>query len=696
MKEADLYGYVFDPKKPPGTQDAFAQRIGREKGNGRELRQRRARDMLDSAAASEEDEEEEGEGRGGKRQRRATRKFEIGGDGSGTGAVTGTTTPKRNGWGGARKRGVSKYSQGVSETPEPEGRQAKRTKGISSTTLHQRIQALREESAVASSSDEGGSKDVNSEDLSDAQGLNDLYRRRGRPAGSKNTGRRSDFGVKKGPRKKGTDVTPAATPAQTVEIAPAMLQSLSQGQGQFSIDPQPSTHAQLGIIDSVPTSTPPVLAPQPTATSFQSKSHTMDAGVYSQPSATPGLDAYMNQMPMDGNPYGLDLPYSVYSEDSGNTPTGRKGKPRVKSEKRSQSMTAWWAERKARQKELDEQNGVSKSGSTKSGTSIGKRSAKAAAAAAAAIAPHQQEQAHRLSISGLSPMDGYQGQQQPLQPFSVASPNAAYATAQSPQPYPPPPPQSHPPPPLSQQMMMPSPLAALPSGPPMTSQSQTPTHSHHPGMSYGPPSGYPQGAQPPPSYGPPPGPSQHPPSGYHPQPPSGYMFGPPLSQSQAPPPSSNSQAPQSGPPGSRRSMPDLAPAPPLLPQTPQNYPSPYGPRTAPRPKSSGPPPLAPAPSHAPAQPAQPSSGAHSSHYGFGQASPGSHGHGGYGQGSPVLGSGHGQPLHVSPYAPMGPGPGYRSLMPQSPVQQGQQQQTPGQRQGEETREERREEGRPSN
>jgi TATA-binding protein-associated factor Taf7 len=89
MKEADLYGYTFDPKKPPGGQDPFAQRIGAEKSGGRELRQRRARDALDSAAPSEEEEEEDDEGRGvGRRKRRATRRFDLE-------EAAGTITPKR-------------------------------------------------------------------------------------------------------------------------------------------------------------------------------------------------------------------------------------------------------------------------------------------------------------------------------------------------------------------------------------------------------------------------------------------------------------------------------------------------------------------------------------------------------------------------------------------------------------------------
>jgi hypothetical protein len=123
MKEAELYGYNYDPKKLPEAQDPWAQRPGAEKSGGRELRTRRGRDMLESAPASEEEEEEDGEGRPAKRQRRATRKFD------GSDAGTGTNTPrKHNGWGGARKKGVSRFQKTASETPEPESRPTKRAR----------------------------------------------------------------------------------------------------------------------------------------------------------------------------------------------------------------------------------------------------------------------------------------------------------------------------------------------------------------------------------------------------------------------------------------------------------------------------------------------------------------------------------------------------------------------------------------
>lgn len=493
MKEADLYSYIFDPKKPPGAQDPFLQRIGAEKSGGRELRQRRARDLLDSAAPSEEDEEEDGEGRAnGKRQRRATRRFDLGEH------VSGSNTPqkKHNGWGGARKRGVSKYAQDASETPEPDGR-AKRQKVVGSSLLHQRIQEMREASAVTSSGDEGSSQDVSA---------NDDYRRRGRPAGSKNTGRRSDYGIKKGPRKKNNDVLVAPALAQAPNIPPPVLQSLSEGQGQFSIDPLTlSPHAMPTTMG-----TPLDVTPQPVSTVFQATPQppsSVDPVVVPPPTGDPAPDAYMNTTPLSQYNH-------PYADDSSGTPgSSSKRKPRVKSEKRSQSMTIWWAERKARQKELGTNTTGLKPEALNPATP--KPSGRRGGRPPSTSRPDQPLPPTTFAES--TPPEFYQ-QVQPLPPphlpaLSAPSPNMAYIpTAPSPL-------QS------AQVHMHNTPLAVLPSGPP-------------------------------------PGPLP------------AHTMGP------------------------RSAMPPLAPAP--MPPQPLNYPSPYGPRTAPRPKSSGPPLLAPAPAPAPA------------------------------------------------------------------------------------------------
>jgi hypothetical protein len=487
MKEADLYGYVYDPKKLPGTQDPFAQRIGAEKSGGRALRQRRTRDMLDSAAQSEMEEEGENGGRAvGRRQRRATRRFDV------AEPPTGTSTPKKNnGWGGARKRGVSKYAQYASETPEPESRSAKRAKLGGTSLIHHRIREMREESAVTSSGEEGSTQDA-----SDTQRQGEEFRKRGRPAGSKNTGRRSDYGIKKGPRKKHVEVPTPSIAAQPPSIPPPVLQSLSEGQNQFSIDPHPPTASQPGIHGSAPP--PPMLAPQPASTVFQANPQPpsiADGGIHPPPTGDLSPDAYMNTTPLSrySHPYADDASLS--------TASGSKRKPRVKSEKRSQSMTIWWAERKARQKELEDKAGGSKPVSSKSSTP---KPSTMGGGNVSYASHHDKTPGARSDPKETVTQEIYPTPPPPLRNhLSVPSPHMEYSQAAPLLPQP------------SQMLLQNSPLAALPSGP--------------------------------------------------------------------------------APVGSRSSMPALAPAP--MPPQLQNYPSPYGPRTAPRPKSSGPPPLAPAPAH---------------------------------------------------------------------------------------------------
>jgi hypothetical protein len=328
MKEADLYGYVFDPKKNPGCQDPWAQRPGAEKNRGRELRTRRNRDMLDSAAPSEEDDDEDVEGQPAKRQRRATRKY----DGTDTG--TGGNTPKKgSGWGGARKKGVSRFLNPSSETPEPEGRPAKRAKTGASNLLHHRIQAMREESLVPSSGEEESS-------AMDVEEYSDTNVKRGRPAGSKNVARRSDYGIKKGPRKKTSAIsTPVPPSAHGPNAPPPALQSMSEGQGQFTLDSQPH--------DSTPPLVPDEVEAAFHATSRPSTAH---SATIAQPDPSNPADAYMMTAP-------LSQYTSTYGDDQA-TSSGSRRKPRVKSEKRSQSMTIWWAERKARKREQDERSGT--------------------------------------------------------------------------------------------------------------------------------------------------------------------------------------------------------------------------------------------------------------------------------------------------------------------------------------------------
>ena len=422
MKEADLYGYIYDPKKLPGCQDPWAQRPGAEKSGGRELRTRRARDMLDSAAPSEEDEEEDEEGRPAKRQRKATRKFD------GTDSGNGTNTPKKhNGWGGARKKGVSRFAKPASETPEPEGRQAKRARTAARNLLHQRIQEMREESLLGSSGDEGSS-------AMDVDEYSDANPKRGRPAGSKNTARRSDYGVKKGPRKKPSEADTPAPSAHGPNAPPAALNSMSEGQGQFTIDPQRHSDTPLLVPNSTETvfqATPQPSAAQPAPLVHPSQSTTPDAYMITAP-----LSQYTNK----------------YVEES--TPTsGSRRKPRVKSEKRSHSMTIWWAERKARKREQDEKNGTPvKVPTSRSNSSSGRKGGRASEGSVVAATPQStpseaQQQPSPTYHPQHPPPEGYA--QYPSQgPYSGSPQHYMYVSAPPPHPM----------------VMQYSPLAALPSG----------------------------------------------------------------------------------------------------------------------------------------------------------------------------------------------------------------------------------------
>ncbi|KAF2822523.1 hypothetical protein CC86DRAFT_79817 [Ophiobolus disseminans] len=423
MKEADLYGYTYDPKKLPGAQDPWGQRPGAEKSGGRELRTRRNRDMLDSAPASEDEDDVDGEGRPTKRQRKATRKFD------GSDAGTGNNTPKKhNGWGGARKKGVSRFSKTASATPEPESRPAKRARIAASNLLHQRIQEMREASLISGSGDEDSSA-IDADDYSDSNV------RRGRPAGSKNVARRSDFGVKKGPRKKTSDTGTPVPSAHGPNPPPHALQSMSEGQGQFAIDPQPLLE-------------PHSLLSNPAEAVFQATPHPSMAqeAVMMHPDTSNNPDAYMITAP-------LSQYTNNYAAEDSSPASGSRRKPRVKSEKRSQSMTIWWAERKARKKEEDEKNGTpSKASASRADSSHGRRgrgSAGSATAGTPSTEPqrpssmhHHEHQHHHLSP------DAYTHYAHP--PFTAPSPLYMYASA--------------PPPPPPGMMLQYSSLAALPSG----------------------------------------------------------------------------------------------------------------------------------------------------------------------------------------------------------------------------------------
>lgn len=264
MKEADLYGYIFDPKKGPGLQNPFAQRPGgSESIGGRELRQRRAREL------GEEPSDDEGTGTEvGKRKRKAVIRYD------------GEPRATRG-----RKRAFH------SEPPDIDGPPRKRGRPSAAeriAQMHQNIRRLREESTVASTISE-------SESMSPGP-----PKRRGRPPGSKNLQPRSDAGIKKGPRKG------------------KLARSVEPDSMQTEDDHTPANSGQVSVSISG------ILEDPFVETRIPSK-HDDDAAP-SAGASTPATDA-ASQGPLN------------------------KRKQRVKSEKRSESMTLWWAARKAKQLE---------------------------------------------------------------------------------------------------------------------------------------------------------------------------------------------------------------------------------------------------------------------------------------------------------------------------------------------------------
>ncbi|OJD40307.1 uncharacterized protein BKCO1_10006 [Diplodia corticola] len=338
QKEADIYSYVYDSRKPPGTQDPFSQRIGTDYVGGRELRHRRARDVTTEDLAQSEEEV-------GKRKRRAAQRF----DGT---ADSGSRTRKREHAG--------------SETPEPP---VSRKRGkVGSATKRQsvvpaRIREMRGESAMTTSASED---DDTYEGTPEPRGPG---KRRGRPPGSKNLAQRKDAGIKKGPRgKKGAAAAQAAVNAAnneqnstqtTFPSAPSAVTAAppQQPQQQQPFFVQGYNHAPHSNIPPVSAAPVPGINADPTFISAhpqQTAQNPYGAGVASQSSIAPGTPAQAN-----GHAQHVAAPTSTPASttqaaqtptSAGSSTTTASGRKKgVKSEKRSASMTQWWAERKARQ-----------------------------------------------------------------------------------------------------------------------------------------------------------------------------------------------------------------------------------------------------------------------------------------------------------------------------------------------------------
>ncbi|TLD29987.1 hypothetical protein E2P81_ATG06640 [Venturia nashicola] len=182
QKEADIYGYEYDPKKLPGQQDPFRQRkAGPGRIGGRELRDRReaVSRRRDAGAEATEGEGTGTEGYSIRRRPKAVQRYD------------GEPKPAA-----ARPQGMKRVlSQGTPDLdappPKKRGRPSAAEKAAmqNQAAIQSRIRQLREESATVATSSEADGKSP------------EPVKRRGRPPGSKNTQPRSDAGIKKGPRK---------------------------------------------------------------------------------------------------------------------------------------------------------------------------------------------------------------------------------------------------------------------------------------------------------------------------------------------------------------------------------------------------------------------------------------------------------------------------------------------------------------
>jgi hypothetical protein len=216
---------------------------------------------------------------------------------------------------------------------------------------------------------------------------------------------------------------------------------MSEGQGQFTIDAQPFSEggipllppgsAETGVFQGTPlySSAPPQGMPL----------------VHPNESSTP--DAYM-----------ITAPLSQYTNnyvDESAPAGGSRRKPRVKSEKRSQSMTMWWAERKAKKREQDEKEGKPpKSTPSRSNSSSRPGARQSGGSAAGQTSQPQSQQASPMQHPQHAPPQHSPHHPPPEQYLQYtqgppAPQHYMYVSA-------PPPPPHH--------MMMQYPLAALPSG----------------------------------------------------------------------------------------------------------------------------------------------------------------------------------------------------------------------------------------
>ena len=392
IKQSELYGYTLDPRREPSAQDPFTQRGWRRGGafasaarvadpgpgrgssrgraghsirgnshgrrissqDGRELRLRQKRGYADS----DEEEEEEEEEAEAEEQRDMEETYDINDEDYGSGPS------KRGRRSTARFGNDTPDSKRGSAAPENEVRSEpvrKRGRPSTASILARQLEARGEASPSVTPQ---------------------VPRRRGRPPGSKNSARRSDAGIKKGPRVK-PGVSPAtisrtATPIAIGSAAAAAESVNSINDRDLSTGRDSSVNTRLdttkplpnpsSLLTTLPSTKPDLNCP---STLIPSSIHADEAISPHNPTPNPYLESlhsaistattpigFVNTNHPDANKKNLSNASSPAVSDRQVLSTASPSSPKrheqqkqqqPKSEKRSASITKWWAQRKAKE-----------------------------------------------------------------------------------------------------------------------------------------------------------------------------------------------------------------------------------------------------------------------------------------------------------------------------------------------------------
>ncbi|KAI9705260.1 MAG: hypothetical protein M1820_005258 [Bogoriella megaspora] len=328
MREAEIYGYTFDPKRI-GVQNPFTQRSARGL-KGRELRDRRIRDLPDELS-----EEDTGTGPG-RRTRKPTQKVD--------GGLSGNATPETT-----KKRGIA------SVTPETDAGAGPRKRGRRGVSYHDyslnpRIREMRAGSAMTSTSDDESEVGEDRDDQDGAfgrsgPGRRSSSKRRGRPKGSRTNSQRLEPGVKRGAGRGALWSKKALAPLEPLDESRGGTPSAMEADADVSMDLEEAEGGALRPDSSYP---------EPQWQNISPPSYGPNREPIPWPPTTKSL------MARKPSPLLAKKPKGKHSLAAGGStaPAGGpldKAKQQAKSEKRSKSMTLWWAERKKKQAEQNVQ-----------------------------------------------------------------------------------------------------------------------------------------------------------------------------------------------------------------------------------------------------------------------------------------------------------------------------------------------------